>query len=168
MDDAKRLNHFSGAQLWMLVIVRVLIGWHFLYEGLVKIMNPTWSSLGYLMDSKGIFAGLFHSIATNPGMVNVADFLNMWGLTAIGLGLILGCFTQIATVGGIVLLAFYCLAHPSGINTVYVLPSEGSYLWVNKTLIELATLALLFYFPTGREIGFDRILFGKPKSIENN
>jgi thiosulfate dehydrogenase (quinone) large subunit len=167
MDELKRLNHFSGAQLWVLVIVRVFIGWHFLYEGLVKIMNPTWSSLGYLMDSKGLFAGFFHGLASNPTMVNIADFLNMWGLIAIGLGLILGCITQIATLGGIVLLAFYCLSHPSGINTTYVLPSEGSYLWINKNLIELVTLALLFYFPTGKQIGFDRILFGKPKSVKN-
>jgi thiosulfate dehydrogenase [quinone] large subunit len=167
MDEAKRFNHFSGAQLWMLVIVRVLIGWHFLYEGLVKIMNPSWSSVGYLMDSKGIFANLFQSIGSNPGMVNAADFLNMWGLTVVGLGLILGCFTQLATVGGIVLLAFYCLSHPAGINTSYILPSEGSYLWVNKNLIELFTLALLFYFPTGKYIGFDRIIFREKRAMEN-
>ena len=164
MDIVKRLNHFSGAQLWILVIVRVLIGWHFLYEGLVKIMNPSWSSLGYLMDSKGIFAGMFHSIGSSPAMVNVADFLNMWGLIAIGLGLILGCFTQIASIGGIILLAFYCMSHPAGISTSYALPSEGSYLWVNKNMIELFTLALLFYFPTGRQIGFDRIIFGRKKA----
>ena len=164
MDEAKRLNHFSGAQLWILVIVRILIGWHFLYEGLVKIMSPSWSSLGYLMDSKGLFAGMFHSIGSHPAMVNVADFLNMWGLTAIGIGLILGCFTQIASIGGIILLAFYCMSHPAGISTNYALPSEGSYLWVNKNLIELFTLALLFYFPTGRQIGFDRLIFGSKKA----
>jgi thiosulfate dehydrogenase [quinone] large subunit len=164
MDYAKKMNHFSGAQLWMLVIVRVLIGWHFLYEGLVKLMNPSWSSLGYLMDSKGMFAGIFHSIASNPGLVSVADFLNMWGLTAIGIGLILGCFTQIASIGGIILLAFYCLSHPAGISTNYALPSEGSYLWVNKNLIELFTLALLYYFPTGRQIGIDRLIFGNKKT----
>ena len=163
MDEVKRLNHFSGAQLWILVIVRVLIGWHFLYEGLVKIMSPSWSCLGYLMDSKGLFGGMFHSIAANPGMVNVADFMNMWGLTAIGLGLILGCFTRLASIGGIILLAFYCLSHPAGISTVYALPSEGSYLWVNKNLIELFTLVLLIYFPTGKQIGFDRFLFRSKK-----
>jgi len=164
MNSTKNLNHFSGCRLWILVIVRILIGWHFLYEGLVKILNPSWSSLGYLMDSKGLFAGFFHSIASNPTMLNVADFLNIWGLTAIGLGLILGCFTRIAAWGGIVLLSFYCLSHPSGINTVYVLPSEGSYLWINKNLIELFTIVLLLYFPTGRQLGFDRIIFGKPNS----
>ena len=166
MDEIKRLNQYADAQLWILVIVRVLIGWHFLYEGLVKLMNPSWSSLGYLMDSKGMFAGFFHTIAASPGMVSIADFLNMWGLTAIGLGLILGCFTQLATVGGIVLLAFYCFSHPSGISTVYVLPSEGSYLWVNKNMIELFTLVLLYYFPTGRQIGFDRILLAGIKHIK--
>jgi len=164
MNSTKNLNHLSGSRLWILVIVRILIGWHFLYEGLVKILNPTWSSLGYLMDSKGLFAGFFHSIASNPTIVNVADLLNMWGLAAIGLGLILGCFTRIAALGGIVLLSFYCLSHPSGINTVYALPAEGSYLWVNKNLIELFTIVLLLYFPTSRQIGFDRIIFGKPNS----
>ena len=167
MNEAKRLNHYSGAQLWMLVIVRVLIGWHFLYEGLVKLMNPSWSSLGYLMDSKGLFAGMFHSIAASPAMVNIADFMNMWGLTAIGVGLILGCFTQVATIGGVILLAFYCMSHPAGISTDYALPSEGSYLWVNKNLIELFTLALLFYFPTGSQVGFDRLLFRSKKPVEN-
>lgn len=164
MDQSNKFSHYSGAQLWMLVIVRVLIGWHFLYEGIVKLLNPNWSCLGYLLDSKGMFAGLFHSMATHPSMVNMADFLNMWGLTAIGIGLILGCFTQLASIGGIIILAFYCMSHPAGMNTNYALPSEGSYLWVNKNMIELFTLALLYVFPTGRYIGLDRIIFFRKKA----
>ena len=160
----KGIRNYSAWQTTLLVIVRVMIGWHFLYEGFVKITSSSWSSVGYLMDSKGVFAGIFHSIGASPNAVAIADFLNMWGLTAIGIGLILGCLTQVATIAGILLLAFYCLSHPSGINTQYVVPSEGSYLWVNKTMIELFTLALLYFFPTGRIIGFDRIIFGVPNN----
>ena len=59
-----------------------------------------------------------------------------------------------------VLLAFYYLSHPPFLNLEYVLPSEGSYLIVNKTLIELGALWVLYLFPTGRIMGIDRIIFG--------
>ena len=45
-------------QLYGLVTLRVLIGWHFLYEGIAKLINPYWSSAAYLLDSKWIFSGL--------------------------------------------------------------------------------------------------------------
>lgn len=146
-------------QLITLVLLRVLIGWHFLYEGLVKIINPDWSSIGYLMDSKWIFEGFFHSLAANPGVLSVVDFFNVWGLILVGLGLILGSFTRIATLGGIILLTFYYVSHPPFLNLEYALPGEGSYLIVNKTLIELVTLWVLYLFPTGSQIGLDRFLF---------
>ena len=152
---------YSKWQLWSLVILRVVIGWHFLYEGIVKLLNPNWSSLGYLMDSKGLFEGVFHSIAGNPALLNVMDFINMWGLILIGAGLIVGLFTRIASIGGIVLLAFYYLSHPAIIGVNYAMPTEGSYLWVNKNLIELLTLWVIVLFPTWKTIGMDRFLFNK-------
>ena len=152
---------YSKWQLWSLVILRVVIGWHFLYEGIVKLLNPNWSSLGYLMDSKGLFEGVFHSIAGNPALLNVMDFINMWGLILIGAGLIVGLFTRIASIAGIVLLAFYYLSHPAIIGVNYAMPTEGSYLWVNKNLIELLTLWVIVLFPTWKTIGMDRFLFNK-------
>jgi thiosulfate dehydrogenase [quinone] large subunit len=152
---------FSKWQLWSLVILRVVVGWHFLYEGIVKLLNPNWSSLGYLMDSKGLFAGVFHSIAGNPALLNVMDFINMWGLILIGAGLIVGLFSRIASIAGIVLLAFYYLSHPAIIGVSFAMPTEGSYLWVNKNLIELLTLWVIMLFPTSKIIGMDRFLFNK-------
>jgi thiosulfate dehydrogenase (quinone) large subunit len=157
-------NKYTSWQLSLLVILRVLIGWHFLYEGIAKLMNPNWSAAGYLLDSKGIFASIFYSLATNHNLMSVIDFLNVYGLIAIGLGLILGCFTQVATVSGIVLLAFYFFSHPALVGAKYVMPSEGNYLFVNKTLIELFTLAVLLVFPTGKMIGIDRLLSRKKNS----
>ncbi len=152
---------YSKWQLWTLVILRVAIGWHFLYEGIVKLLNPNWSSLGYLMDSGGLFGGLFHSMAGNATVLNVMDFINVWGLILIGAGLIVGLFTRIAAIAGMVLLAFYYLSHPATIGASYAMPTEGSYLWVNKNLIELITLWVLLLFPTWKQIGMDRFLFNK-------
>ncbi len=154
-------SNYSTWQLWSLVILRVAIGWHLLYEGISKLLTPEWSSLGYLMDSKGLFEGLFHSIAGNAAVLNVIDFLNVWGLILIGTGLVVGLFSRLAAISGIVLLAFYYLSHPAIIGVSYALPSEGSYLWVNKNLIELLTLWVIILFPTWNVVGLDRYLFKK-------
>jgi len=159
----KKTLQYSNAQLSMLVVLRVLIGWHFLYEGFVKLLNPNWSSVGYLLDSEGFLSGFFETIASNPSSLAVADFLNMWGLIAIGLGLMLGCLTRVAIISGITLLAFYYLSHPPFIGLKYSMPTEGSYLIVNKILIELFALIVLYLFPSSRQIGLDKFLF-KAKS----
>ena len=36
----------------VLTILRLLVGWHFLYEGISKLAIPGWSSSAYLMESK--------------------------------------------------------------------------------------------------------------------
>lgn len=150
---------YTNAQLFWLVALRVFIGWHFLYEGVVKLANPNWSSIGYLMDSQGFMSSFFYSLAANPTALGVVDFLNVWGLIAIGLGLIVGAFTQLSVISGILLLALYYLSHPPFVGLKYLLPMEGSYLLVNKNLIELAALVILWLFPTGKLIGLDRLIF---------
>ena len=50
---------YTKAQMTWLMMLRLFIGWHFMYEGLVKIMNPKWTSLPYLLDSKGPAASFF-------------------------------------------------------------------------------------------------------------
>lgn len=154
-------NTFSNAQVWALVVLRVAIGWHFLYEGITKLLNPNWSSLGYLMDSKGLFEGLFLNLAGNAITLNLMDFLNVWGLILIGAGLIVGLFTRTAIISGMVLLGFYYLSHPAIIGVSYAIPSEGSYLWINKNLIELFALWVVLLFPTWKSVGLDRFIFKK-------
>jgi len=151
----KRSCDYTVGQSTFLVTLRTLIGWHFLYEGVAKLMNPDWSSAAYLLDSRGFLSGFFHSLTYKPSVLQTVDFLNEWGLVLIGLGLILGLFTRISVFAGVVLLALYYLSHPPFPGLVYAVPSEGSYLIVNKTLIELAGLLVLYVFPTN--IGLDAI-----------
>ncbi len=155
--------NYTTTQLTVLVVLRVMIGWHFLYEGMVKVLNPYWSSDGYLLESKGIFSGLATSIVANPTSLKIVDFLNEWGLIVIGLGLMAGFLTRTASIAGIFLLLFYYLFHPPFIGYTYQTPVEGSYLIINKNLIEMCALFLLTVFPTGKIIGLDRLIFTKKK-----
>lgn len=150
---------YTKAQISWLVILRVAIGWHFLYEGLVKLLNPNWSSVGYLLDSGGFLGSFFHGLAANPQMVMVMDQLNIWGLILVGLSLILGLLSRPAIIGGIILLSLYYLSHPPFTGIRYAAPSEGSYLIVNKNLVELFALAVLYVFPSSKYIGIDRLIF---------
>lgn len=151
-------NKYSIAQLSWLVVLRVFIGWHFLYEGLVKVLNPNWSATAYLIDSKGVFAPMFVKLAGNAGLMKCIDFLNEWGLILVGLGLLLGCFARLSSIGGILLLLLYTMSHPSIIGAKYLMPFEGSYFLIDKNLVEMAGLGVLFVFPSARIIGIDRLL----------
>ena len=143
-----------------LVALRMLIGWHFLYEGLAKLTNPYWTSAAYLADSKGGFGEFFVDLAANPAAVTFIDHANAWGLTLIGAGLLFGLLARPAAIAGIVVLTLYYIAAPPVPGLSYSMPAEGSYLLVNKVLIELAALVVLLVFPTSRRYGLDRLLFG--------
>lgn len=149
---------YSKLQLSALVVLRVLIGWHFLYEGCVKALNENWTSAGFLSESKWIFSPIFNFIVTHPTILRFVDLANTWGLIFIGLGLIVGCFTRIASLSGAFLLLLYYVANPPFIGYKYTAPAEGSYLIINKNLIELVTLIVLALFPTGIIIGMDRLI----------
>lgn len=157
------VKNYSRKQLIWLIILRMAIGWRFLYEGYVKLSNPNWSAESYLANAKGFLSGIFSSMAANPDIVNVVNFLNQWGLFLIGLGLILGVFTKIASYAGLLLLAMYYLAYPPFIGIEFQLPPEGSYLIVNKTLIEFFAMVMMIIFPTSQIIGMDRFIFARKK-----
>lgn len=161
----KKEYNYSKLQLFSLLVLRILIGWHFLYEGVIKIMSPKWTAYGYLMDAKGIFASCYQSLAANPTAMEWVNRLNMIGLIAIGLGLVLGCCARWAALRGISLLLLYYLSHIPYIGADYMLPMEGAYLWVDKNLIEMCALWVLFLFPTSQRLGIDR-LWQKRKKTE--
>ncbi len=151
-------DSYSTVQLTAMVLLRVFIGWHFAYEGLVKILNPKWSALPYLLDSKGIMSDFFAALAGDTAMLDMVNLLNEWTLLLIGLGLITGTFSKLSSIGAIILLGFYYLSHPSFIGASYMMPFEGSYLWIDKNLVELVAVCVLLAFPTSHIIGVDRFL----------
>jgi len=161
-----RHGPYSNLQTTALVALRMLVGWHFCYEGLAKLLNPYWTSAGYLAGSQWFLKGLLIDVAASPTLVTLVDFLNQWGLVAIGLGLMLGAFARGAAISGMVLLALYWIVAPPFAGVTYAIPAEGSYVLVNKVLVELGALLVLVAFPTSHEFGLDRLIFGRRRTAE--
>ncbi len=142
-----------------LVALRILIGWHFFYEGLAKLVSPYWTSASYLADSKWFLHGTLVWIASSPTAVTLVDRINEWGLLLIGLGLMVGLLTRWAAIAGVVATALYYLSAPPFAGYSYAMPNEGAYLVVNKVLIELvALLVILAFSAVGREWSLDGLL----------
>jgi thiosulfate dehydrogenase [quinone] large subunit len=156
MEDAK----FSSRAMIAITVMRVLIGWHFLYEGIAKLSNPTWSAAGYMKAARGPFSGLFRWLASQPNLLENANTITMYGLAIVGVLLILGLFTRLAAVGGMGFILLFYLCNPPFVGYFYSLPTEGSYLVVNKNLVELGALAVILLTGSGRFAGLDRILRG--------
>ena len=160
MGRAMESMTFARGPMIAITVLRVLVGWHFLYEGLSKLTAPAFTAAGYLKQAKGPLAGAFHSLANSPDMLANANLITMWGLAIVGACLILGLFTRLASLAGIAFVLMFYLAAPPWIGYFYAIPTEGSYLIVNKNLVEVAALAVIFFTGSGRFAGLDRILSG--------
>ncbi len=154
MDDGK----LPRGPMIAITLLRVFVGWHFLYEGISKLSSPSFTAAGYMKASRGPFAGFFRWIAGQPNLLDNANFVTEWGLTIVGLLLILGLFTRFASLAGIGFLVLFYFANPPFVGYFYSLPTEGSYLIVNKNLVELCALVVILVTGSGRFAGLDRIL----------
>ena len=160
------MSGLQGFQRAGLVLLRTLVGWHFLYEGYYKLVLPGWSRAGrplaawsasaYLDAASGPLAGTFHALA-HSRVLPWIDVLVPLGLLLVGLSLLLGLLTQVGGWAAVVLLSlFYLAAMPtSGLPQP---GGEGAYLLVNKNLIELAAVLVVLSFRTGRIAGLDLLL----------
>jgi len=165
------MPHASSLQKFALIVLRTLIGWHFLYEGYYKLMLPGWSRAGeplkawsaasYLKASSGPLAGLFQWMAESR-WISAIDWVVPVGLVIVGLSLMLGLLTQI---GGYGALGFLTLFYLSAIPTSGMPQpgAEGAYLLVSKNLIEWAAVLVVIAFRTGEIAGLD-LLWSKRKA----
>jgi len=153
--EEQKYNHL---QMICLVFLRVVIGWHFLYEGVYKFMETSWSASGYLKISRGPLSGFFNWIANTADVLSVVNFMNMYGLMLIGLGLILGCFTRFSAICGAFMVLLFYMANPPFIGYFSSVATEGNYLIINKNLVEIAGLLVIAVTYSGRYLGLDRIL----------
>lgn len=83
-----------------------------------------------------------------------------YSLVAIGLGLVVGCCTRLAALGGAGFMAFVVLSQFPW-PTVYppAPPVVGHALFVNKDVIEMLALILVATVPAGRWGGLDYFLY---------
>ena len=156
----------NGFQQITLVLLRTLIGWHFAWEGFVKLFRPSWSregwplapwsAAGYLKSATGPLADYFHTLG-EAAWLPLLDTTIAVALLLTGLSLMLGLFTRTGVAAAFVLLVLFYLAHVP-VHGVIGPGAEGNYLYVNKNLVEAAAVLVLLAFPTGRIAGLDLLL----------
>lgn len=133
-----------------LTLLRLGLGWVFLYAGATKLLNPEWSAAGYISNAL-TFGSLFEWLASPSNIVWV-NFLNQWGLTLIGVALILGIFVRYASIAGIALMVLYWLP-----LLQFPLVGDHSYL-IDDHIIYILAFVILIVFKSGRYWGFDKFL----------
>jgi len=156
-------GRLSSFQQIALVALRTVIGWHFLYEAYYKIVSPAWSpgggpltawsSVGYLKGASGPLAAVFQRLI-NAGATAWIDRSVKVALLLTGLSLLLGLFTRFGASAALLLLSLFYLLYVPTLGVPQP-NAEGTYLIVNKTLIEAVAVIVLLAFDTGRIAGLD-------------
>ena len=150
------MKYKNRTTIWIFTILRIIVGWHFLYEGIVKLFNPNWSSASYLMESKWLFSGFFHWLISNAATLRAVDFINTWGLLLIGFCLFVGLITRFASISGALLLIMYYIANPPFVYSS--IPATSHFYIINYNLIEAVILIGLASLPKDWLWGINRLI----------
>lgn len=151
--ESKIMNeqrNLSKNALSAVTLLRILIGWHFLYEGVIKMYDPGWTAKAYLVSAETM-TGFYQWLASDS-LIGLVDISNIVVLIIVGLSLMLGFMERQGAIFGIILLLLYYLAHPAFMSSPQI-GAEGNYWMVNKNLIEAAALFVLYMIPTGSYFG---------------
>ncbi len=120
-----------------------------LYAGITKIIDPKFSAAGYIVNAK-TFTGFYQWLA-GPNLLPIVNFLNEWGLTLLGISLILGIGVRLSsTLGAILMLLYYfpILDFPH--------PNPYSFI-VDEHIVYAASLLVLASVRAGRTWGLDNL-----------
>ncbi len=128
-------------------VLRLLLGWYMLIDGLQILMTPNWTAAGFLMSAKTFHA--FYAWFALPLNSWWVDPLNSWGITLIGVALIVGVGIRPAAWGGAVLMILYYFPH-------YVFPSVPHGYIVEDHIIYAAAFILVAFFPAAQSFGLAR------------
>ncbi|MFO0881744.1 MAG: DoxX family protein [Gemmataceae bacterium] len=122
---------------------------------------------GPARDVKGLLA--------QRDLIGLIDLATPWMLAGAGASLLLGLFTRLGAFVAMMFLLMTYLAVPAFPWLPAPPAAEGSYLFVNKNVIEMLALAALMFLPTGRWFGADailsafyRLLFGRRPAANAN
>lgn len=130
-------------------LLRVSIGWLFFYAGIIKVLDPKWSAKQYISQAN-IFPELY-SWFLSPNILPAIDFLNKWGLTLIGVSLIIGFLVRFSSFFGALLMILYYLPI---LNFPYVGANKTSYL-VDQHIIFILVLIMFVVIDAGKYWGID-------------
>lgn len=136
----------SSLEPRFLLIPRLALGWLMFYAGITKIVNPAWTAGGYLASAK-TFPGFYGWLAA-PENIGWINFLNEWGLTLIGISLILGLGVRLSSILGSALMLLYYFP-------VLEFPEVAHGFIVDEHIVYAAVLAFFAAVRAGRYYGLD-------------
>lgn len=131
-----------------LLALRVALGWMMFYAGITKVLNPSWSAEGYLKSAK-TFPELYAFFASQE-ILPIVNFINEWGLTLLGVSLILGlCIRLSAPLGALLMLLYYfpILMFPTVKTSAFI---------VDEHIVYISALLFFAAVKAGRVWGLDR------------
>ena len=144
----------------LVFLLRIAMGWFFLYAASHQVFVPGWSVTEFLSQTK-TFHFLFAPL-TAPSIAPFVSFLVEYGHLLIGLSLLFGLFTRIGATAGILLMFLYWLAH---MDFPYI--TDKNSLLVDMHVMFGLVLGLLIVKQAGHVWGLDGWL-SKQSSVENN
>lgn len=89
-----------------------------------------------------------------------ADTITMWGLFVFGALMVVGLFSRLSCLGAACLLALFYFSNPPWPGFPPPAVTEGTYLYVNKNLIEMIACLMLATSPSGIWGGLDALVRG--------
>lgn len=165
MGSARR-GAYPRLTVLALFALRLAIGWHFTYEAYAKVSNPRpFSAKGYLSDARGPLAPVFHWMGETAWVLAPVNVVIAWGMLLLGAAFMLGMFTRISGACLMVLLACFYLATPPWTG-IKLAGEEGSYLFVNKNLVELVAIAAVLASGISRTWGLDALIARRERAVE--
>ena len=125
-------------------LLRIALGVLFFYAGITKVLNPNWSAAEYLKGAK-ILPEVYQFLM-QPEILPIINFINEWGLTLLGVSLLLGIAVRLSTKLGALLMLLYYIP-------VLKFPYVGtnSFL-VDQHIIYIISLLLLGAAKAGRVV----------------
>ncbi len=138
----------SKPQRASVFILRIVMGWFYLYAGISHILDAKFSAAGYVSGAKSFV--MLYQLFLNPQVLPVVDFMVKWGLTMLGVSLILGLFVRLSSYLGMLLMFLFYLP-------VLNFPMVGTHSYlVDEHIIYMAGLLVLASFRAGHVWGLDK------------
>jgi thiosulfate dehydrogenase (quinone) large subunit len=146
----------TAMQRGLIFVLRISMGWVFLFAAIRQIPDPTWSAAGFLSGAK-TFPGLFEFFAS-PAILPILNVVVPWVHLLIGLALILGIGVRLAGLAGALLMVLYYLPRLDGFMI-----GPNNFI-VEYHLVYAFVLVYLVAVHAGRVIGLEGWLAERPQA----
>jgi thiosulfate dehydrogenase (quinone) large subunit len=140
----------SNLDRGVIFVLRILIGWTFLYAGFWQIRD-NYDTAGFL--NHVVTFHDFFSLFAKPAVLPYTDFLVKWGHLLIGLSLVSGLLVRLSGPFGILLMITYYFAHME----FPFIENHFSFL-IDYHLVYATVLVLLIAHRAGHVWGLDGLV----------